>query len=365
MQSTTIKKLMNEHVKRSLWRDVISYLRFAFTKGTFVTKDNLKAAVLVGTVGHPLFAILHLYVFKMPWDTIPLKTGAGLVCLLLATKDHWSPFFKKFFSVYWHFMLIYNLPFLITLTALNNNMIKTWPMWELIMLYILIMYVPHWLVFLFDLAIGVGLAFLIHNAVSITFYVPDVVQNPNLDLIPAHIDLVGAELEMINMPNREHRLKMALDKIKDNYDFIIIDCSPSLGLITVNALTAADSVIIPVQCEYFALEGLGKLLNTIKIVQGRLNEELDIEGIVLTMYDTRLRLANQVVDEVKTHFQELVFDTIIHRNTRLSEAPSFGETIIMHDATCKGAINYLNFAREVLQKNDLTKMKNKDKQLSN
>jgi chromosome partitioning protein len=188
-------------------------------------------------------------------------------------------------------------------------------------------------------------------------------ENPNLDLIPAHIDLVGAELEMINMPNREHRLKMALDKIKDEYDFIIIDCSPSLGLITVNALVSADSVIIPVQCEYFALEGLGKLLNTVKIVQGRLNEELDIEGIVLTMYDTRLRLANQVVDEVKTHFQELVFDTIIHRNTRLSEAPSFGETIIMHDATCKGAINYLNFAREVLQKNDLTKMKNKDKQL--
>lgn len=187
--------------------------------------------------------------------------------------------------------------------------------------------------------------------------------NPNLDLIPSHIDLVGAELEMINMSDREHRLKMALDKVKDDYDFIIIDCSPSLGLITVNALTAADSVIIPVQCEYFALEGLGKLLNTIKIVQGRLNEALDIEGIVLTMYDTRLRLANQVVDEVKTHFQELVFDTIIHRNTRLSEAPSFGETIIMHDATCKGAINYLNFAREVLQKNDLTKMKNKDKQL--
>jgi len=189
--------------------------------------------------------------------------------------------------------------------------------------------------------------------------------NPNLHLIPSHIDLVGAELEMINMPNREYRLKMALEKIKDNYDFIIIDCSPSLGLITVNALTCADSVMIPVQCEYFALEGLGKLLNTIKIVQGRLNEELDIEGIVLTMYDTRLRLANQVVDEVKTHFQELVFDTIIHRNTRLSEAPSFGESIIMHDATCKGSINYLNFAREVLQKNDLTKMKNKDKQLNN
>lgn len=188
-------------------------------------------------------------------------------------------------------------------------------------------------------------------------------ENPNLDIIPAHIDLVGAELEMINMPNREHKLKQALASIKDDYDFIIIDCSPSLGLITVNALTAADSVIIPVQCEYFALEGLGKLLNTIKIVQSRLNPELDIEGIVLTMYDTRLRLANQVVDEVKTHFQELVFNTIIHRNTRLGEAPSFGETIIMHDATCKGSINYLNFAREVLQKNDLTKMKNKDKQL--
>lgn len=188
-------------------------------------------------------------------------------------------------------------------------------------------------------------------------------ENPNLDIIPAHIDLVGAELEMINMSNREHRMKLTLDQIKDDYDFIIIDCSPSLGLITVNALTAADSVIIPVQCEYFALEGLGKLLNTIKIVQNRLNTELDIEGIVLTMYDTRLRLANQVVDEVKTHFQDLVFNTIIHRNTKLGEAPSFGETIIMHDAASKGSINYLNFAREVLQKNDLTKIKNKDKQL--
>lgn len=164
------------------------------------------------------------------------------------------------------------------------------------------------------------------------------------------------------MPNREYMLKSALDKIKDDYDIIIIDCSPSLGLITVNALTAADSVMVPVQCEYFALEGLGKLLNTIKIVQGRLNPELEIEGIVLTMYDTRLRLANQVVEEVKTHFQDLVFETVIHRNTKLGEAPSFGETIITHDAASKGAINYLNFAREILQRNDLTKIGNNDKQ---
>lgn len=186
-------------------------------------------------------------------------------------------------------------------------------------------------------------------------------ESPNLDILPSHIDLVGAELEMINIPNREHKLKFALDKIKDNYDFIVIDCSPSLGLITVNALTASDSVLIPVQCEYFALEGLGKLLNTIKIVQGRLNTKLEIEGIVLTMYDTRLRLANQVVDEVKTHFQDLVFDTVIHRNTKLGEAPSFGQTIVMHDVASKGSINYLNFAREVLQKNDLTKISNNDK----
>lgn len=189
-------------------------------------------------------------------------------------------------------------------------------------------------------------------------------ENPNLDILPSHIDLVGAELEMINLPNREHMLKLALDKIRDNYDFIIIDCSPSLGLITVNALTAADSVIIPVQCEYFALEGLGKLLNTIKIVQGRLNKDLEIEGILLTMYDTRLRLANQVVEEVKMHFQELVFDTVIHRNTKLGEAPSHGETIIMHDAASKGSVNYLNFAREVLQKNDLTKITNQEKQIN-
>ena len=185
--------------------------------------------------------------------------------------------------------------------------------------------------------------------------------NPNLDILPSHIDLVGAELEMINLPNREQMLRMALSKIEDNYDFIIIDCSPSLGLITVNALTAANSVIIPVQCEYYALEGLGKLLNTIKIVQGRLNTDLEIEGILLTMYDTRLRLANQVVDEVKTHFQELVFDTVIHRNTKLAESPSFGETIVMHDASSKGSINYLNFVREVVQRNNLTKIDNNDK----
>ncbi|HRE98817.1 MAG TPA: AAA family ATPase [Flavobacteriales bacterium] len=185
--------------------------------------------------------------------------------------------------------------------------------------------------------------------------------NPNLDLLPAHIDLVGAEIELINLPNRELMMKRALHKIKNEYDFIIVDCSPSLGLITVNALTAADSVIIPVQCEYFALEGLGKLRNTVKIVQSRLNPELSIEGILLTMYDTRLRLSNQVVDEVKTHFQQLVFDTIIHRNTTLGEAPSHGETIIMHDATSKGAINYLNLAREILQKNEMTRISEADK----
>ena len=185
--------------------------------------------------------------------------------------------------------------------------------------------------------------------------------SPNLDLIPAHIDLVGAEVEMINLPNREKMMRMAIDKVKDKYDYIIIDCSPSLGLITINVLTAADSVIVPVQCEYFALEGLGKLLNTIKIVQTRLNNDLVIEGILLTMYDTRLRLSNQVVDEVKTHFQDLVFDTIIQRNTKLGEAPSHGESIIMHDASSRGATNYLNLAREVLQKNNATNMNQEDK----
>jgi chromosome partitioning protein len=185
--------------------------------------------------------------------------------------------------------------------------------------------------------------------------------NPNLEILPAHIDLVGAEIEMINLPNREKMMRAALHKVKDQYDFIIIDCSPSLGLITVNALCAADSVIVPVQCEYFALEGLGKLLNTIKIVQSRLNTDLEIEGMLLTMYDQRLRLANQVVEEVKMHFQQLVFDTIIHRNTKLGEAPSHGETIIMHDVSSKGAVNYLNLAREILQKNNMTKFTDKEK----
>jgi len=178
---------------------------------------------------------------------------------------------------------------------------------------------------------------------------------PNLFLLPAHIDLVGAEIEMINMENREYKMQAVLDNVKDDYDFIIIDCSPSLGLITINALSAADSVIIPVQCEYFALEGLGKLLNTIKIVQNRLNTKLEIEGILLTMYDVRLRLSNQVVEEVKSHFESLVFETIIQRNTRLSEAPSFGVSVIMHDANCKGAINYLNLAREIIRNNGLAK----------
>ena len=186
-------------------------------------------------------------------------------------------------------------------------------------------------------------------------------ETPFVEILPSNIDLVGAEIEMINLPNREYMLKANLDKIRDAYDFIVIDCSPSLGLITINSLVASDSVIIPVQCEYFALEGLGKLLNTIKIVQNKLNQELEIEGILLTMYDSRLNLSNQVVDEVKTHFQQMVFDTIIHRNTKLGEAPSYGESVIMMDASSKGAINYLNLAKEVLQNNDLTKIKAEDK----
>lgn len=177
-----------------------------------------------------------------------------------------------------------------------------------------------------------------------------------LKILPANIDLVGAEIEMIDLPNRERILNKLLEKVKTNYDFIIIDCSPSLGLITTNALGASDSVLIPVQCEYFALEGLGKLLNTIKIVQRSINTNLEIEGLLLTMYDTRLRLSNQVVEEVKLHFQQLVFDTIIKRNTTLSEAPSFGLPVLEHDATATGSIGYLNLARELLQKNGLTKI---------
>lgn len=172
-----------------------------------------------------------------------------------------------------------------------------------------------------------------------------------VDLLPSHIDLVGAEIEMLNLEAREQVLKNVLLQVKDQYDFILIDCSPSLGLITVNSLTAADSVIIPVQCEYFALEGLGKLLNTIKIIQGRLNPELEIEGFLLTMYDSRLRLSNQVVEEVRTHFQDMVFDTIIQRNIRLSEAPSYGTPVLYYDANSKGAISHLNLAREVIEKN--------------
>lgn len=176
---------------------------------------------------------------------------------------------------------------------------------------------------------------------------------PYLHLLPSHIDLVGAEVEMVNMEGREERMRQALKEVSSQYDFIIIDCSPSLGLITINALTAANSVIIPVQCEYFALEGLGKLLNTIKIIQSRLNTELEIEGILLTMYDGRLRLSNQVVEDVQQHFKDMVFDTLIPRNIRLSEAPSFGVPAIAHDAESKGAISYLELAKEILVKNGL------------
>ncbi|WP_438973075.1 ParA family protein [Polaribacter sp.] len=175
--------------------------------------------------------------------------------------------------------------------------------------------------------------------------------SPNVDIIPAHIDLVAIEIELVDKEEREYMLKKSLEEIKDLYDYIIIDCAPSLGLITLNALVAANSVIIPIQCEYFALEGLGKLLNTIKSVQKIHNENLDIEGLLLTMFDSRLRLSNQVVDEVRKHFSTMVFNTIIRRNTRLGEAPSYGESIIAYDATSKGAINYLNLAQELLKKN--------------
>ena len=186
---------------------------------------------------------------------------------------------------------------------------------------------------------------------------------PYLDILPSHIDLVGAEIEMINYPNREMVLKNILETVREEYDFIIIDCSPSLGLITVNALTASDAVVVPVQCEFFALEGLGKLLNTIKIVQSRLNTSLQIEGILMTMYDGRLRLCNQVVSEVRRHFDDMVFSTIVHRNSRLAEAPSVGKPVILYDATSKGSMNYLNLAKEILQKNDMTKIRNEERVL--
>jgi len=177
-------------------------------------------------------------------------------------------------------------------------------------------------------------------------------ETEGLDLIPAHIDLVGAEIEMLNIEEREQILKKTVDKIRDKYDYVLIDCSPSLGLLTLNALTAADSVMIPVQCEYFALEGLGKLLNTIKMIQNRLNTALQIEGFLLTMYDSRLRLSNQVVEEVRKHFQDMVFETLILRNIKLSEAPSYGKPVILYDANSNGAVNYLNLAKELLDKNE-------------
>jgi len=187
-----------------------------------------------------------------------------------------------------------------------------------------------------------------HSATAKEVIVPT--NSPNVDIIPAHIDLVAIEIELVDKNNREFMLKEALKQIKDNYDYILIDCAPSLGLITLNALVAADSIIIPIQCEYYALEGVGKLLNTIKSVQKIHNAELDIEGLLLTMYDSRLRLSNQVVEEVNKHFHNMVFKTVIQRNVRLSEAPSFGESIIAYDATSKGAVNYINLANEILKK---------------
>jgi len=175
-----------------------------------------------------------------------------------------------------------------------------------------------------------------------------------LDLLPSNINLVGAEIELVNVEDREVLMKNQIRKLRDNYDFILIDCSPSLGLITTNSLVASDSVVIPVQCEYFALEGIAKLLNTIKIIQQRLNPELAIEGMLLTMYDSRVRLANQVVEEVQKHFPKMVFETIIPRNVRLSESPSFGLPVILHDAESKGAISYMNLAREIAEKNNMT-----------
>ena len=187
-----------------------------------------------------------------------------------------------------------------------------------------------------------------HADVRDAIYTTDI---NGLDIIPSHINLVGAEIEMLNLPNRENVIKNMLATIRDEYDFILIDCSPSLGLITVNALTAADSVVIPVQCEYFALEGISKLLNTIKIIKSRLNPQLEIEGVLLTMYDSRLRLANQIYDEVKRHFQELVFKTVIQRNVKLSESPSHGLPVILYDADSTGSKNHLALAKEIINKN--------------
>jgi len=189
-------------------------------------------------------------------------------------------------------------------------------------------------------------------------------ETPNLYLLPTNTDLVAIELEIVNLPDRDYMMKAALDKIKNDYDFIIIDCCPSLGLTVINSLAASDSVIIPVQCEYFALEGMGKLLQTIKLVQAHINTNLDIEGVLLTMYDPRLKLANQVVEEVKMHFQNMVFQTIVQRNIKLAEAPSHGKTIIMHDAIGKGSVNYLNLAREILQRNGLTKISDEDRTMT-
>ena len=187
-----------------------------------------------------------------------------------------------------------------------------------------------------------------HADVRDAIYTTDI---NGLDIIPSHINLVGAEIEMLNLPNRENVIKNMLATIREEYDFILIDCSPSLGLITVNALTAADSVVIPVQCEYFALEGISKLLNTIKIIKSRLNPQLEIEGFLLTMYDSRLRLANQIYDEVKRHFQELVFKTVIQRNVKLSESPSHGLPVILYDADSTGSKNHLALAKEIINKN--------------
>jgi chromosome partitioning protein len=186
-----------------------------------------------------------------------------------------------------------------------------------------------------------------HADVRDAIYTTDI---DGLDIIPSHIDLVGAEIEMLNLENRENVLKKLLDPLREEYDYILIDCAPSLGLITVNALTAADSVIIPVQCEYFALEGISKLLNTIRIIKSKLNPKLEIEGFLLTMYDSRLRLANQIYDEVKRHFQELVFKTVIQRNVKLSEAPSHGLPAILYDADSTGARNHLELAKEIIGK---------------